>query len=73
MSRKSEVHLSDDGFLAGVAASLLGGLDSLAAHVCAERAEHVLERRGLGLARAAAVVLLPRALLTVHVCAAFAS
>lgn len=44
----------------------------MAAHVCAERAEHVLERRGLGLARAAAVVLLPRALLTVHVCAAFA-
>lgn len=27
-------HLSDDGLLAGVAASLLRGLDSLAAHVC---------------------------------------
>lgn len=66
-------HLSDDGFLAGVAASLLRGLYSLAAHVCPQRSEHVFERGGFGLARAAAVVLLPGALLAVHVRSALAS
>lgn len=66
-------HLSDDGLLTGVAASLLGRLYSLAAHVCAEGSEHMLERGGLGLARVAAVVFLPRAFLTVHVGTAFTS
>lgn len=66
-------HLSDDGFLAGVAASLLRGLDSLAAHVCPEGSEHMLERGGFGLPRAAAVVLLPRAFLPVNVGSAFAA
>lgn len=61
-------HLSDDRFLARVAASLLGGLDSLARHVCAEGSEHMLQGSGLG-ARTAAVMLLPRALLTDHVSA----
>lgn len=69
--RCSLVHLSDDGFFTGVAASLLRGLYSLAAHVCPQRAEHVLQRGGLG-ARVAAVLLLPRSLFAVHVRAAFA-
>lgn len=34
--------LSDDGLIAGVAASLLGGLYSLAAHVCSKGSEHML-------------------------------
>lgn len=67
------MHLSDDGLLAGVAASLLGGLDSLAAHVCSERSEHMLKRGGFGLPRTAAVVLLPRALLAIHVGSALAA
>lgn len=61
------MHLANDGLLAGVAASLLRGLDSLAAHVCSERSEHMLKRGGFGLPRAAAVVLLPRALFAIHV------
>lgn len=67
------MHLSDDGLLAGVAASLLGGLDSLATHVCSERSEHMLKRGGFGLPRTAAVVLLPRALLAIHVGTALAA
>lgn len=66
-------HLSDDGFFASVAASLLRGLYSLAAHVCPERSEHMLERGGFWLPRAAAVLLLPRALLTVHVSSCLAA
>lgn len=60
-------HLSDDGFLASVAASLLGSLYSLSAHVCAQGSEHVIERGGLW---SAVVVFLPGTLLAVHVCAA---
>lgn len=62
-----DIHLSNDRFLAGVTASLLGGLYSLAAHVCPKRSEHMLERRGLGLTRVGAVLFLPRAFLSVHV------
>lgn len=65
--------LPNDRLLAGVAASLLGRLYSLAAHVCPEGSEHMLERGGLGLARVAAVVFLPRAFLTMHVGTAFTS
>lgn len=72
-SRKA--HLSNDRLLASVAASLLGGLYSLAWHVCSEGSEHMFQTsltRGLR-ARVAAVVFLPRALLANHVGAAFCS
>lgn len=73
LPKRNGLHLSDDGLLAGVAASLLRGLYSLAAHVCAEGSEHMLERGGFWLSGAAAVVLLPRTLLAIHVGSALAS
>lgn len=43
----------------------------MAAHVCSEGTEHMLQRSGFGLPRVAAVLLLPGVLLPIHVSSAF--